>query len=155
MGYRTHAQHHRTALTLNRVSPMILTPTEFALINFDGLVRTTYLDGAPLQKNQHGFPTEHPKSATVCVPWEYSSVIVEGLSRRTMSYVSSKISWRVRLPCWNQDPSLMDADARHLFPATLFSHRQRKLSDTVVSADHVISRPQELHFIALRSRPIS
>ena len=39
---------------------MILTPTEFALINFDGLVRTTYLDGAPLQKNQHGFPTEHP-----------------------------------------------------------------------------------------------
>jgi len=40
---------------------MVLTSTEFALINFDGLVRTTYLDGAPLQKNQHGFPVEYPQ----------------------------------------------------------------------------------------------
>jgi hypothetical protein len=28
-------------LTLDRVSPMVLTPTELALVNFDGLVRTT------------------------------------------------------------------------------------------------------------------
>jgi len=47
-------------LTLDRVSPIVLTPTKFALINFDGLVSTTYLDGAPLQKKQHGFPAEHP-----------------------------------------------------------------------------------------------
>jgi len=47
-------------LTLDRVAPMVFTPTEFALINFDGLVRTTYLDRAPLQKNLHGFPAEHP-----------------------------------------------------------------------------------------------
>ena len=39
---------------------MIFTPTEFALIHFDGLVTTTYLDGATLQKNLHGFPAEHP-----------------------------------------------------------------------------------------------
>jgi hypothetical protein len=46
-------------LTLNRASPMILSPTELALINFDGLIRTTVLDRTALQKHQHGFPAEH------------------------------------------------------------------------------------------------
>ena len=57
-GFTLNTTEH--PLTLDRVSSMIFTPTEFALINFDGLVRTTYLDGAPLQRNLHGFPTEHP-----------------------------------------------------------------------------------------------
>ena len=38
---------------------MILSPTELALVNFDGLVRTTNLNRAALQKHQHGFPAEH------------------------------------------------------------------------------------------------
>jgi hypothetical protein len=46
-------------LTLNRVSPMILSPTELALVNFDGLLRTTNLNRAALQINEHGFSTEH------------------------------------------------------------------------------------------------
>ena len=46
-------------LTLNRVSFLKLSPTELALVNFDGLVRTTNLNRAALQKHQHGFPAEH------------------------------------------------------------------------------------------------
>lgn len=46
-------------LTLNRVSPVILSPTELAFINLDGLLRTTNLSRAALQKHQHGFPSEH------------------------------------------------------------------------------------------------
>jgi len=38
---------------------MILSPTELALVNIDGLVRTTNLNRAALQKHQHGFPAEH------------------------------------------------------------------------------------------------
>jgi hypothetical protein len=46
-------------LTFNRVSPMILTPTELAFINFDGLIRITDLIRAALHKHQHSFPAEH------------------------------------------------------------------------------------------------
>ena len=46
-------------LKLNRVSPVIFLPIELALVNFDGLVRTTDLNRAALQKHQHGFPVEH------------------------------------------------------------------------------------------------
>jgi len=53
------------------------------------------------------------------------------------------------------DPCLIDADWLHLIPATLLWHRQRKPSEWVESADHVISRPQVLHYILLRSSPVS
>jgi hypothetical protein len=46
-------------LTLNRVTPMILSPTELTLVNFDGLIRTTDLSRAALQIHQHDFPAEH------------------------------------------------------------------------------------------------
>jgi len=46
-------------LTLNRVSPMVLPPTELALVNFDSLVRTTDFFRAALHEHQHGFPAEH------------------------------------------------------------------------------------------------
>ena len=46
-------------LTLNRVTPMILSPTELALVNFDGLIRTTNLNRAALQVHQHHFLAEH------------------------------------------------------------------------------------------------
>ena len=46
-----------------RMSPMIFAPTELALVNFDGLIRTTNLNRAALQKHQHGFAAEH---APVC-----------------------------------------------------------------------------------------
>jgi hypothetical protein len=42
---------------------MIFSPTELALVNFDGLIRTTDLNGAALQRNEYGFPNEH---APVC-----------------------------------------------------------------------------------------
>ena len=50
-------------LTLNRVSPIICSPTELAVFNLDGLLRTTDLFRAALKKHQHGFPAEH---APVC-----------------------------------------------------------------------------------------
>ena len=46
-------------LTLNMVIPMILSPNELALVNFDGLIRTTNLNRAALQVYQHDFPAEH------------------------------------------------------------------------------------------------
>ena len=42
---------------------MIITPSELALINFNGLVRTTDIFRAALQELQHGFRAEH---APVC-----------------------------------------------------------------------------------------
>jgi hypothetical protein len=38
---------------------MILSPTELALINFDGLLRTANLNRAAIQKHEHCFPAEH------------------------------------------------------------------------------------------------
>jgi len=64
-----------------------------------------------------------PQSATVCVQRQYSLWIQVACSRRTMSYVMSRISWRVRLLCWNHDTCLMDANWLHLTPATLLWHR--------------------------------
>ena len=46
-------------VTLNRVSPMVFSPTELPLVNFDSLVRTTNFFGAALHEYQHGFPAEH------------------------------------------------------------------------------------------------
>jgi hypothetical protein len=50
-------------LTLNRVSVMKLSPTELAVVNFDGLIRTSDLNAAALQRHQHVFPAEH---APIC-----------------------------------------------------------------------------------------
>ena len=46
-------------LTLNRVFPMVLSPTELAFVTFDGLVGTTDFFRAALHEHQHGFPAEH------------------------------------------------------------------------------------------------
>ena len=59
----------------------------------------------------------------------------------------------MRLLIWNQDPCLMDADPRHLVPATLLRHRQRNPSERLGSTDHVISRSQMLNSTLLRSSP--
>jgi len=48
----------RHPLTLSRVSPVVLSPTELALVNLDGLVRTTNFLRAALHEHQHGFPAE-------------------------------------------------------------------------------------------------
>jgi hypothetical protein len=50
-------------LTLNMVSNIVLSLTELALVNFNGPVRTTDLNFAALQKDEHGFSAEH---APVC-----------------------------------------------------------------------------------------
>jgi len=46
-------------LTLNRVPSIVLSPTDLALVNFDGLIRTANFFGAALQEIEHGFPAEH------------------------------------------------------------------------------------------------
>jgi hypothetical protein len=46
-------------LSLNRVSPMVFTLTELALVDFNGLVRTADLLRAALQVNQHSLSAEH------------------------------------------------------------------------------------------------
>jgi hypothetical protein len=50
---------------------MVRLLTEFALVNFNGLIRTTNLIRAALHKDEHGFPAEH---APVC-----DSVITEAM----------------------------------------------------------------------------
>jgi hypothetical protein len=47
-------------LTLYRVSwCLVVTPTELALVNFDGIVRTTNFFRAALHEHQHDFLAEH------------------------------------------------------------------------------------------------
>jgi len=48
----------RHPLNLTRVSPRVLSPTELALVNLDGSVRTTGLLRAALNEHQHDFPAE-------------------------------------------------------------------------------------------------
>ena len=96
-------------LTLDSVSPMIFSPTELALVNFDGLIGTANLNRAALQKHQHGFPAEHaPFCNRICTPAIFA-VDMEGLFA-AHDVVMSRITWRVRLLCWNHDPCFMDAD---------------------------------------------
>ena len=96
-----------------------------------------------------------PQSAMVRELKPYSSVIWWAGSRRTMSYVRSKISRKVRLLCWNQEPFFMDIDEEHWTPATILRHRHLNLSRLLGSADHFISRPHLLHCTLPRSRPTS
>jgi len=96
-----------------------------------------------------------PQSVTVCVPKRCSFWIWWAGSRRTMSYVRKRISWKVRLLRWNQEPCLMDLDSEHLAPPTFLRHCQRKPSRILGSADHTISQPQVLHCTLLRSKPTS
>ena len=46
-------------LALNRVSPIVLWPTEHALVDFNGLVRTADLFRAALRIHQHCLSAEH------------------------------------------------------------------------------------------------
>ena len=134
---------------------MVLSPTEIAFVNFDGLVRTTELSEQPSVNTSLVSLQNIPQSATVLELKPYSSFIRRAGSRHTMSYVTSKISRKVRLLCRNQEPFLMDLDSEHLTPATFLRHRHLNLSGILGSADHVISRPQVLHCTLLRSRPTS
>ena len=93
-----------------------------------------------------------PQSATVLELRQNSSLIWRAGSRSTM-YVRSKISRKVRLLCWNQEPFFMGLDDEHLTPATFLQHRHLNLSGILGSADNVISRPQVLHCTLLRSSP--
>ena len=72
-----------------------------------------------------------------------------------MSYVMSKILWKVRWLYWNHEPCFVDLDSEQLTPATFFRHRHLNPPGIVGSVDHVISRSQVLHCTLLRSRPTS
>ena len=72
-------------LNPDRVSPMVLTPTEFALVSFDGLVRTTDLFRAALHEYQHAIFAEHAPVHDGSVPKQCSFWIWWAGSRRTMS----------------------------------------------------------------------
>jgi hypothetical protein len=54
-------------LTLNRLPLMIFSPTELALVNFDGPVTTTNLNRAALQEHKHGFPAELDSMCTEAI----------------------------------------------------------------------------------------
>ena len=73
----------------------------------------------------------------------------------TMSYVMSKISWKVRLLCWNHEPCFKDLYCEYLTPAIFFQHRHLKPAGILGYVDHVISRPRVLHCTLLQSRPTS
>ena len=91
-----------------------------------------------------------PQSATVCLLKRSSCWIWWARSRRTMSYVMNRISWKVRLLFCNHEPCLMDLDS-----ATFLRHRHLNPSGMWGCADQVISRPQVLHSTLLRSNPTS
>jgi len=76
-------------------------------------------------------------------------------SRRTMSYVMSKILWKVRWLCWNHEPCFVDLDTEHLTPATFFRHGHLNPPGILGSADLVISGPQVLHYALIQRRPTS
>jgi hypothetical protein len=97
-------------LTLNRVSSMILLSTELALVNLDGLLRTTNFSELPSINTSMVSLQNIPQSATVCALREYSCRTWLACSRKMMSYVMSRISRKVRLLCWNHDQYLMDTD---------------------------------------------
>jgi len=108
-------------LVLYRVSPMVFTPTELALINLNGLVRTAELLRAALKVYRQYLPAEQSPvrdHVTTEVIFVLDWIRLAG-SRRRMLYVRYKTSWRVRLLPWNQDPCLMDLDPEHLVPATI------------------------------------
>jgi len=69
-----------------------------------------------------------------------------------MSYVRKRISWKMTLLSWNQDPCLMDLDSQHVTTVTFLRHRQRNPSGILGCADHVISLPHVLHYTLLRSK---
>jgi len=46
-------------LTLNRVPSILLWAADLAVLNFEGLIRTTDFFGAALQELEHDFPAEH------------------------------------------------------------------------------------------------
>ena len=73
--------------------------------------------------------------------------------QRTMSYLMSKIWWKVRRLRWNHEPWFIDLDSEHLNPVTFFRHRHVYCSGIVDSANHFISWPHVLHCTLLRSRP--
>jgi len=56
MCFRTRAQHHRTPFHF--VSSIVLAPTELALVDFDGLVRTVDFLTAAQHIVQHDLSTE-------------------------------------------------------------------------------------------------
>jgi len=96
-----------------------------------------------------------PQSVTVYLQKRCSFWVWWASSRLTMSYVRKTISWKVRLLCWNQEPSLMDLDSEHLDPATFLRHRQRNTSGILGSAHHTISRQQVLQCTLQWSKPTS
>jgi hypothetical protein len=55
---RTLVRHRRTP-TDPVQGAIILPPTDLALVNFDGFIRTTDVLRATLQELEHGFPAEH------------------------------------------------------------------------------------------------
>jgi hypothetical protein len=142
-------------LALNRVSPIVLWPTEHALVDFNGLVRTADLFRAAFTKTSIVSLQNMPQSVTLAELQPCSSWIRWARSRLTMSYVRCCTSWKVRRLCWNHEPCLMAFDGEHLASATFRRHRHLKPSVVVGSAHQVISRPQVLHGTLLRIRTAS
>jgi hypothetical protein len=83
-------------LVLNRESPMVFSPTELALIDLNGLVRTTDLLRSTFQEHHHCLSTEQTQSAMVwslkwCSCWRFMFVRLSG--RAASRAVYPDIRW--------------------------------------------------------------
>ena len=85
-------------LNLNRVPSIVLSPTDLALVNLDGLIRTTNFFGAALQGLEHGFPAEHfPVSDSMVTEAKFVSDLVgwiaaQNVVRKKHNFHESKIT---------------------------------------------------------------
>jgi hypothetical protein len=119
---------------------MVISPTELALVDLNGIVRTTDLLRAAFQVYQHCLYAEHTPVSDRVITEMFFELDVVG--RFAVRY---KTSWKVSLLLWNHELCLIDLDPEHLVPPTTLRHRHLKPSGTLASANQVISRPQELH----------
>ena len=95
----------RHPLTLNRVSPMIFSPTDLLSSISTVLLGPPFLTQLRSKYTSMTSLQNMPQSASVCGPKRYSLWIWCACLRQTMQYVRINVSRRVRLLCWNQDPS--------------------------------------------------
>jgi len=81
---------------------MILSPTELAFVNFDGLVRTTNFNRSALQKHEHGFLAEH---APVC-----DCMITEAI------FVFNFVGWFAALDVVSKHHNFLEREPTQLEP---------------------------------------
>jgi hypothetical protein len=142
-------------LTLNGVSSLVLTSTELALVNFDGLIRTTNLFRAALHKHQHGFPAKHAPVG--------NSVFIE------VMFLLDLVGRFAAYDVIHEEKTFQEAEMTLMEPRAMLdgqgfiTHGTTNLPSTSPTKSrrntgiygHFISQPLLLHCTLLRNRPTS